>query len=123
MELEGSERERRQDVEERTRWFGGEQVPDVAGSAGGGDGELRRQYGGEEPLHHIGERDQRAFEPSPLGLRWRHGDGHREEGETRSEEEGFASCHCSPAQAMAPKGRRLHVFRRYTHTYPTPFAI
>jgi len=42
-------------------------------------------------------------------MRWRHGHGHREEGEARSQEEGVASCHRSPAQALAPKGWRLHV--------------
>jgi len=40
---------------------------------------------------------------------WRYGHGHREEGEARSQEEGAASCHRSPAQALAPKGRRFHV--------------
>jgi hypothetical protein len=31
----------------------GEQVPHVAGSAGGGDGELLRQHRGQEPLYII----------------------------------------------------------------------
>ncbi|KAJ1378353.1 Ribosomal protein L14P [Sesbania bispinosa] len=38
-------------------------------------------------------------------------DGHREEGEARSQEEGVASCHRSSAQALAQKGRCFHVLR------------
>lgn len=63
------DRERRHNVEARSRRFGGEQVQDVAGSSGGGDGELCRQHGGQEPLHHIGEGDQGEAQPVAVGLR------------------------------------------------------
>lgn len=96
-------------VEARKGRVGGEQVQDVAGSAGGGDGELCRQHGCEESLHNIGERNQRETQPTSVGLRRRHGHGHCQERKTRSEEKGHASCHRPPAQALAPKGRRLHV--------------
>lgn len=42
----------------RTRRIRGEQVQDVAGSSGSGDGELRRQHWGKESLHHFSEGDQ-----------------------------------------------------------------
>ena len=40
-------------VEARSRWVRGEQVQDVAGSAGGRHGELRRQHRSQEPLYHL----------------------------------------------------------------------
>ncbi|GFZ17660.1 ribosomal protein L14p/L23e family protein [Actinidia rufa] len=44
----------------------------------------------------------------------RYGHGYRQEGEARSQEEGHARRHRPPTQALAPKGRRLHVLRRVT---------
>lgn len=93
----------------RARGVGGKQVPDVAGSAGGGDGELRRQHRSEEPLHHLSEGDQGAPQQAAFGLRRRHGDGHGQEREARPEEEGDARRHRQATQALAPKGWRLHV--------------
>jgi len=68
----------------RTWRIGGEQVPHVTGSAGSGDRELRGQHRCEEPLHHISEGNQGQAEPLTVGMRRRHGDGHREEGKARS---------------------------------------
>lgn len=90
----------------RVRW---KQVPDVAGSSRGGNRELRRQHGREEPLHHLREGDQGPPQSAAVRLRWRYGDGHSQEGEAGSQEEGHACRHRPPAQALAPKGWCLHV--------------
>ncbi|KAJ0052584.1 hypothetical protein Pint_01668 [Pistacia integerrima] len=45
----------------------------------------------------------------PSCLRRRHGNGHRQERKARSQEESYASCYRPPTQALAPKGRRLHI--------------
>lgn len=96
-------------VEARSRWIRGEQVSDVSGSAGGGYGELRRQHRSQEPLHHLRQGNQGPPQPAAVCLRRRHGHGHREEGKTRSQEEGYARSHRAPEEALAPKGRSLHV--------------
>lgn len=94
----------------RFRW---EQVPDVAGFARCRHGELRGQHRREEPLHYFRQGDQGPAESPPFCLRRRHGDGHCQEGEARSEEEGHARSHRQAAEAVAQKGRRVHVFWRY----------
>ena len=96
----------------RSRWIRGEQVSDVSGSAGGGYGELRRQHRSQEPLHHLRQGNQGPPQPAAVCLRRRHGHGHREEGKTRSQEEGYARSHRAPEEALAPKGRSLHVLWR-----------
>lgn len=97
--------------------IGGEQVPDVARSAGGRHRQLRRQHRGEEPVHHFGEGDQGEAQPVALGLRGGHGDGDGEEREAGSEEEGDAGRYRQAAEAVAPKGRRFHVLRRLIANY------
>ena len=58
------------------------------------------------------EGHQGQAQPATVGLRRRHGHGHRQEGQARPPQESHACRHHPPAQAVALQRWRLHVLQR-----------